>query len=39
MVISDLTKEVNRTNIVSGRGIYEYGVETNEKTFLFNFFH
>jgi hypothetical protein len=29
-VITELTKEVNRINIVSGRKIYEYVVETNE---------
>jgi chromosome segregation ATPase len=30
MLMNELTKEVNRINIISGRGIYEYGVETNE---------
>jgi hypothetical protein len=30
MVITELTKEINRINLLSGRKIYEYGVETNE---------
>jgi hypothetical protein len=30
MVTTDLTKEVYRINLLSGRKIYEYGVETNE---------
>jgi hypothetical protein len=30
MVTTELTKEVSRINIVSGRNIYEYGIETNE---------
>jgi hypothetical protein len=30
MLINELTKEVNRINVLFGRNIYEYGVETNE---------
>jgi uncharacterized protein YoxC len=30
MVTAELTKEVNRINHLSGRKIYEYGVEMNE---------
>jgi hypothetical protein len=30
MIIKELTKEINRINIVCGRNIYEYGVEINE---------
>jgi predicted DNA binding CopG/RHH family protein len=29
MLINELTREVNRINVLSGRNIYEYGVETN----------
>jgi hypothetical protein len=28
--IKELTKEVNRINIASGRNIFEYGVETDD---------
>jgi hypothetical protein len=30
MVITELTKEVNRIKLLSGKKINEYGVETNE---------
>jgi hypothetical protein len=30
MLINELTREVNRINILSGRNIYKYGEETNE---------
>jgi hypothetical protein len=30
MLINELTREVNRINILSGRNIYKYGVESNE---------
>jgi hypothetical protein len=30
MVITGLTKEVHTVNLLSGKKIYEYGVETNE---------
>jgi predicted nucleic acid-binding Zn-ribbon protein len=30
MVITELRKEVNRINLLPGRKIYKYGVETNE---------
>jgi predicted nucleic acid-binding Zn-ribbon protein len=43
MLINELTREVNRINVLSSRNIYEYGVETNEQNpflfslYLFNF--
>jgi hypothetical protein len=30
MLINELTREVNRINVLSGKNIYKYNIETNE---------